>query len=61
MFPAGKQVKNCCPPQTKPKAMEPATKKQRFSNLSSAEIQLLIEKKDSEGNQECCGNAFGIL
>ena len=31
--------------------MEPATKKQRFSNLSSTEIQLLIEKKDSENTR----------
>ena len=61
MFPAGKQVKNCCHPRTKPKAMEPATKKQRFSNLSSAEIQLLIEKKDSESTQKATKNAVATL
>ena len=41
--------------------MEPATKKQRFSNLSSTEIQLLIEKKDSENTQKVTKNAVATL
>ena len=41
--------------------MEPATKKQRFSNLSSTEIQLLIEKKDSENTQKTTKNAVATL
>ncbi|CAB4045568.1 Hypothetical predicted protein, partial [Paramuricea clavata] len=42
--------------------MEPKTKKQRrFSSLSSDEIQLLIEKKDSENTQKSTKNAVGTL
>ena len=42
--------------------MEPATKKQRFSNLSSTEIQLLIEKKDrKENTQKATKNAVATL
>ena len=41
--------------------MQPASKKQRFSHLSSTEIQLLIEKKDSENTQEATKNAVATL
>jgi hypothetical protein len=41
--------------------MEPKTKKQRFSSLSSDEIQLLIEKKDSENTQKSTKNAVATL
>ena len=41
--------------------MEPTTKKQRFSNLSSTEIQLLIENKDSENTQKAIKNALAPL
>ena len=63
-FSVGQQVKNCCPLRTKQilKAIwNRHAEKQRFSNLPSTEIHLLMEKKDSEGNRECCGNASDIL
>ena len=40
--------------------MEPKTKK-RFSNLSSDEIELLIEKKDSENTRKSTKNAVATL
>ena len=42
----------------KTKVMQPAPKKQRFSNLSSTEIQLLIEKKDATKNAVAALLAF---
>ena len=50
MFPGGEQVKNCCPPQMRQKLC--ILMQHRFSNLSNTEIQLLIEKKDSENTQK---------
>ena len=53
--------KKLFPAANKTKVMQPATKKLRFSNLSSTEIQLLIDKKDSENTQKATKNAAATL